>query len=73
MLLGLGALGGRLFGARGLRDALEAWARGEAGPGAGAGAGAGGDSGPALWVMAVGVCLLGLYFVGWIVLGGLWR
>ncbi|MBI4541346.1 MAG: hypothetical protein HY704_17725 [Gemmatimonadetes bacterium] len=62
VLLGGAALGGWLVRAPGVRDALEARAGGlRAGPE---------ESGarPALWVAAVGGCLLGIYLVGWLLL-----
>lgn len=70
VLLGGAVSSGWLRGARGLRDRLEARGRGEPPHGGAREVGSGRAARPALWVMAVGGWLLGIYFVGWLVLGG---
>lgn len=81
VLLGAAALGGWMLRGRGARDALEArawvrrWSR-KAGPvppeeeDGGVREENSDDPRPALWVVAVGGCLLGVYFLGWLILGG---
>lgn len=81
VLLGAAALGGWMRRGRGARDALEAGASRRERSGAGGTAGPAGEGGmvggeesddarPALWVAAVGGCLLGIYFLAWLILGG---
>lgn len=81
VLLGAAALGGWMLRGRGARDALEVGARARGRsrePGAVPPAEEDGrvrrengdDARPALWVVAVGGCLLGVYFLGWLILGG---